>query len=556
MNRSIDGASARDGRADARYIFFVTAVLCVAALVLRASFGGLWYRPILDDSIQYINYPSSSDYGALIEQEGLFASRPLAAVMDLFVVGPLRGWLFLPVLLLAILHGLSAALFTRLFRTFFQTGTAFAVVYALLPLGCEGTYWLSASSRIVTGLFFTAAAAAMLTVFIEQGGWWRVGAHFALVLLSYSFYEQILVLSFALTGLIFLRSVRRTRRAWAALTAFAALAAYFAFTHAHSGSGSLGGRVALVDEFGPWYRTVFVPELLGQIASAFLTGGWRTAGIGFLRGLRMAVTSFGGWIFLILTAALAVGYVYLLRPHKNRSTVISLGEWKGALVWGALLALAPLAPYFVVANPWFSLRATVPSFVGLALIADVGLRALCRRVRPYTVTAAVLIVFFLIGGASEVADYKETARADDAMAAEILAHAGVMEGRVGILGLEEFEGGQNYAFHEHVASAGASEWALYGKLVAAGGGELGFSPVPLPTKDSFFYHGWNTDSRRLDGFNQLWLWEGGTLTRLRAEQSGMHDFALYRPGENEPCMIVWEETEPDGSVYGYLRRPE
>ncbi len=544
-----DAARLTETGADARKVFLLTAAFCAAALVLRALFGGLWYGPILDDSIQYINYPSSADYGALIEQEGLFASRPLAALMDLYVIGPLRGCLIVPVLLLSVLHGLSAAMYSRLFGGLFRTGTAFAVVFALIPLGCEGTYWLSASSRVIPGLFFTAAAAPMLLSFTGRGGWQRVPALFVLTLLSFGFYEQILVLSLTLQGLIFLRFVRRERRVWAAAaTASAAAAAYFLFTHHFAGGGSLGNRVEIVTSYGSWYWKNFVPDLVRQIGAAFVKGGLRTAGIGFVRGAGMAVTSVGGVIFLLLAIGLGVGCVLVRRPQPNRPTVIPLGAWRAALVWGILLFLAPLTPYFVIANPWFSLRATVPSMVGAALIADLILRAALRRRRPYAVAVGALLAFFLIAGASEVADYKETARADDALAEEILSHAEEMEGRVGILRLEEFDGGQNYAYHEHVASACASEWALYGKLVAVSGGELPFSPVPLATEGYSFYHGWNTAAKRLDGFDQLWLWEDGALIRLRAERTGEHDFTLYREGEDVPAAFVWEEEE-----YGYVR---
>jgi hypothetical protein len=70
------------------------AVLFVLALLLRASFGGIYYEPILDDTVQYILYPTSVDYGALIAREGMFSSRPLAALTDLFVMGRMENLFF------------------------------------------------------------------------------------------------------------------------------------------------------------------------------------------------------------------------------------------------------------------------------------------------------------------------------------------------------------------------------------------------------------------------------------------------------------------------------
>ncbi|MBE6611776.1 MAG: hypothetical protein E7632_04740 [Ruminococcaceae bacterium] len=166
---------------------------------------------MLDDSIQYINYQRSEDFAALIEGQGLFASRPLAAIMDLFVIGPLNGALIVPAILLSVLHGLAGVLFWRLFdRIFGGIGIAFPIVYALLPLGVEGTYWLSASSRIVPGLLFTAVAATLFEEFADGGKWWNAALFPAAAILSYGFYEQILVLSVALTALQFLRHRKKS----------------------------------------------------------------------------------------------------------------------------------------------------------------------------------------------------------------------------------------------------------------------------------------------------------------------------------------------------------
>ena len=528
------------------------ALLFLGAMLLRALAAGTSYLPILDDSIQYISYPTSQDYGALIRQEGLFASRPLAAIMDLFVVGQMRGALIVPVLLLSALHGLSGVLFWRLFEKRFGTGTVFAVLYALLPLGVEGTYWLSASSRIVPGLLFTALAATVLDDYLAQGGGWRVALYAPLMLLSYGFYEQILVLSVTLAALQFLSSVRKTRRAWAALWALPMAAVYFTFTGLFStAAGAISARMELALPTSAWYFDSFLPEIVRQIGAAFLKGGARTLLFGFWRGLTGSL-SVGGIVYLLLAAGAGAGLFFLTRPTGTRR-VTRLSGWSGALVWGVLLGLAPVTPYFVIANPYFSLRATVASFVGAGLLVDLALRAVLRRGTAYAAVCGGLMTVCLVAGASEVRDFQTGARADEALAQAILTRADEMSGRVGILGIEEFATAeQNYAYHEHVASAGASEWALYGKLVAVSGGELDFSPVPLATGGFSFYHGWNTQTKRLSGFDEIWAWDTGTqtleeLTAVPRAGGGEHDFDLYR-ADGTPWGAVWEE---DG--YGYVK---
>ena len=522
------------------------AVLFILALLLRASFGGIGYEPILDDTVQYILYPTSVDYGALIAREGMFSSRPLAALMDLFIVGQM-GNLFFAVLLMAVMHGISCVLFQRILSRFFSVGPVFAVIYTLLPLGCEGTYWLSAATRVVSGLFFTACAAAVLCRFIEAGKWWRVPLYFLLELLSFGFYEQILVLSFALSGLIFLHHFREKRAALAWL-AFLCAGIYFGFTAYFRADSPLSDRMELLYPNTPYYFNVFLPDLARQIGMSFLSAGARTTFVGFWRGLVSCVTGgIGGWLYGIAAAGLAVWYGILNWP-RHRRAVVSVEGWARALVWGLLLFIAPITPFFVIARPYFSLRSTVPSFVGAAILIDLLFRALIRRRRAMAAVSGAMVFVCLLGCASEIGDYKATAKADRVLAEAILERESEFYGRVGFLGVKEFPvAEQNYPYHEHVASVAAADWTLSAKLAAMKGTPLSFDAVPLVMEDPF-YRLWNRDMKRIGGFDQLWLWEDGELIPITAEQIGEQDYRLYYPDGT-----VWAEIREEGE-FGYLER--
>ena len=523
------------------------AVLFILALLLRASFGGIGYEPILDDTVQYILYPTSVDYGALIAREGMFSSRPLAALMDLFVVGQM-GNLFFAVILMAVMHGISAVIFQRVLSRFFSVGPVFAVIYTLLPLGCEGTYWLSAATRVVSGLFFTACAAAVLCRFIEAGKWWRVPLYFLLELLSFGFYEQILVLSFALSGLIFLHHFREKRAALSWL-AFLCAGIYFGFTTHFAADSPLSNRMELIYPNTPYYFNVFLPDLARQIGMSFLSAGVRTTFVGFWRGLVSCVTGgIGGWLYGIAAAGLAIWYGILNWP-RHRGTVVSVEGWVRALLWGLLLLLAPITPFFVIARPYFSLRSTVPSFVGAAILIDLLFRALVRRRRAMAAVSGAMVFMCLLGCASEIGDYKATAAADRVLAQAILERESELYGRVGFLCVKEFPvAEQNYPYHEHVASVAAADWTLSAKLAAVKGTPLSFEAVPLTVEDVPFYRLWNRDVKRIGGFDQLWLWEDGELIPLTAEQTGEQDFCLYYPDGT-----VWAEIREEGE-FGYLER--
>ncbi|MBQ8509099.1 MAG: hypothetical protein IJ493_04245 [Clostridia bacterium] len=404
--------------------FLLISLLFAAALIIRALSAGAEYLPVLDDSIQYINYPRSPDYAGLIESEGLFASRPLAAIMDLYVVGQMNGCLLIPVLIFAVMHGIAGVLFLRLFDKIWGTGVAFAILYALLPLGVEGTYWLSASSRIVPGLFFAVVAANLLEDFIDQGKWWRAVLFAAAALLSYGFYEQVLVLSFTLTALQFLRRFRE-RRAWAAALAFPMAAVYFIFTGLHAANGALSSRMDIILPTSAWYFDTFLPDLLRQIGAAFLKGGVLTLVLGFFRGLTVCFGGIGGVICLLASLSVGAG-IYFLIPNsmKEKLPAQRIGVW----IWGVLLFLAPITPYFIIDSPWFSLRATVPSFIGAGLLIDALLRLILRRERIYAIFCAGIAAVCLIAGISEVNDYHAIGEYDDAVVDEIFDKADQMSG--------------------------------------------------------------------------------------------------------------------------------
>ena len=52
----------------------------------------------------------------------------------------------------------------------------------LLPLGMEGLYWMSASTRIVGGMFFGCLGAVAFARWLDTGRWYWLAAY-----LPYSF---------------------------------------------------------------------------------------------------------------------------------------------------------------------------------------------------------------------------------------------------------------------------------------------------------------------------------------------------------------------------------
>lgn len=550
-------------------------LLIYAAIVLRYLSCGGAYCWQHDDYIQYINFPSVDNYVQLLLEQGLLASRPLAAVTDLYVWSNFARCMIVGVLLLSALYAGSAMLWQSVFRRRFGTGWIFTVVYTLLPLGFEGTYWMSAGTRLICGLFLGALALWLLMRFVEDGkalcGW----LYFPVLLLSYGYYEQTLVLSMAASLLLMLSYLGERRpRGLLALLTFAAAAVYFAFTAAFSDGGVISSRMELALPNNAYYFQVFLPEISGQVWHAFAYGGAGTTIRGFWRGVKLIFTE-GKWLWLLACLGLTALHGLLARSDDTAEAAAlpartwGQGRRRGwaiaeAYLFGILMALAPVSIFFFIGNPWFSIRNTLPSFVGLAFLADLTVRlCLRRRVQVRAGICTGLAVLCCVASVAEMHDYRQTYQHDvvllDRIAEKVEAEGGTISGRIGIVGVNaSYLDEQNYSFNGHVTGIGSSDWELYAAISARLGRELGVDIVPLAVDEFSFWRGWNRATKRIDGFAQLWYWdeETHTLHDLAAQVQPDGSTRLTFAESGDFCAVVWEEQEDTGEYFGYIRFSE
>lgn len=517
-----------------------------AALVLRISWFGFTYNLQLDDYIHYRAYPAGTDYLALCVQNGLFASRPFAALSDFWVWARLPY--YLGSVILCAMYAWAGVLFLRLFRKYFSTGFFFLVVFALLPLGFEATYWQAAATRVLPPLLFAALAVTAYDRFCDTKKWLYLIPFLGWSFLSFCFYEQLLVLSLALTLMLMLLQLLQKRwHSLLGLLVFLPVLGYAAFTghFAQLASGGLSARMNTILPTDPDYFTTFLPNLLNQMGMSFLDGGWLTLSWGLSRGLEILFRE-GVWAALLIpVAAVCMFFSDKACRCDEKGKFYHL-----APVFGFLAALAPLTPFFIIAKPWFSLRNTAASFLGLALMADYLVRVVLRnRTAVVTALAAALC---LTASVSELYDYKATADNNARVAEAVIAADEAMDltGSVGILGLNQnYALDQNYYYHDHVLSAHASGWSLTGLLrFYQNGAELDFEPTPLPTDGEYYWNVWNESVRRVEQYDTLLLYDHatGSITPLTAQEAE-GEWLLYF-SDGTPCGRVWE----DASGYGHI----
>lgn len=452
------------------FLFFVLFGL----IFVRYCYYGLEYYYQLDDYIQYHNYKASGqDFLTLVKGLGLLSARPLAGLGDIYVWSNLYGHMLIAVGIISAMYAASAVFLHKVFSKHFGTGYLFFIVYALMPLGFEGAYWISASSRIVVGLFFASLSLYCFDVWCEEGRKRSLVLFAAFQFAAFCLYEQILLFSSALTLILMLRNVKgfgRKRARWG-LFMFVNAALYLCITKLMP-TGVYGQRAAL---FLPWqenYTKEVLTPLLNQINQAFLGGTSATLGKGLARGFKLFMQEPNVLYAFIMIALCAALYMYIKKTRReNISFFAELGS-------GVFLAIVPLVLFFVLKAPWFGLRNAAVSFCGLALVADALFDLIFGRVKAgktaEAVIASALALLCCVASISELHDYRETTIADTAIASAV---AEAIEGT-------EFSGDEsvwllnvdptyvldgNLYFHEHDYGVTASGWALTGAITAISG---------------------------------------------------------------------------------------
>ena len=529
-------------------------LLLFLLLMARNCACGLEYFPQLDDYIQYHNYATAESFSALQQSTGLLASRPLAGLADYFIWGPMFDHMILGVAIISLLHAGTALLFWRILRRYFPLSPLFPVVTALLPLGTEGTYWMSASTRVVVGMFFAALAAWAFLRWLDGGGPAWLILYLVLQLIPFGFYEQAGILSVTLTVgtaiLEWLLNKKRLLRCAVSLWGMPALGLYFLFTRMMASGGVYSSRAEIILPFTRYYWTVFFPDIMGQIRDVFLKGGFLTLAKGFVRGVRLIPSGLLPCVLIVL--GLCVLFCRAVQRQAEEDG--DRGRTGLALLSGLLLAAGPVSLFLVLGNPWFSLRGAVTSFPGIALAADTLVLWLWDRLslrrEGLAVLAGAAAFVFCVAGASEIADYSDT-NYNDWHAAQLVL--GTLEargldrssGRVGILNLEaSYLPNQNFFWHEHIHGCTESEWAFAGLLTALGGDNLP-SVTPLPSDP--MYRQWNREANHPEGFETLFWYDGAYLYPVELEKTGENEWLV----RGETGRVRGRIFEEDG--IGYIR---
>lgn len=415
-------------------------------MVLRFGYEGFCYYPYLDDYVQYFYYPSLPSGRVLTGSGGTIFTRPLSSLADIFVWGNFADFLWAAMLILAVLYGISGILFYCAMRVSgIKLSPFFLIIYGFLPVNTEGTYWISASSRIAVSLFLIALSAAFLAEHIQRGRK-RDFALFAVFhFLSYWFYEQTAAVSFCLCFWLCIRD-KKYRAAAVPLLCGAAFALWYMTL------GKLGNNAARLETVGIFELPRNIIKALAQVFYILTGVSGKILFIGAARGLEKIIAA-PEWIFIILLLGGLWGFCAKSggRPKAEQALL------------GLFLFFAAFSPFYVSRNMWFNLRNIVPALLGLSMVLDFFAAKIPKPAAR--IIGGALVCLCLVATVSEVADYNAAARHDYAVSSELAKeHKKTGSLRLTLSRKLPYYLPQNAIYHDHIVTGAALDWGYTGMV--------------------------------------------------------------------------------------------
>ncbi|MBE7021792.1 MAG: hypothetical protein E7414_01035 [Ruminococcaceae bacterium] len=435
----------------------------IIAAFLPYLLYGFQYYPILDDFIQYGTYPLHQDLSYVYLTIGTLSTRPLASLLD-----PTFWGFFwrVPGVALCLITGLHVAsgflLCDALRRMSLRPSPFFLLFFLLFPLGMEGRYWLSASTRLVPGLFFAALALFCLSRFMTEERKWGQFLLFVLFqLLSCGFYESVAVFSAASACLFFIWKPR-VRHIPVPVISALNIGLMFAYYRCFANLGALGSRAAGLDLADLSQQLAELFRQLGEVAGLM----YPATIIGSGRGIRLLLTE-GWWGILLLIFMLLVSLCLSLSGRAQKNP-IGVKKAVAFFVGGLALFFAPLVPNLLAEQVWLTNRSLFVSCIGLALFLEPLFMLLRGRLRVLVLFVCIFIC--LTATVNEYDVYRQVSLQDvrlvDQVAMQLDEDA--LRGRkpVQVVQTEPVETEQNALYKDHVKSVFDADWSLTGALRA------------------------------------------------------------------------------------------
>lgn len=425
------------------------AIFWVGLLVIMVlrNFYFVWtYFPYLDDHNAYgIFFNRARNMGNVWENiivyYNLLAHRPVVDLLDAYVFQWFwqnMQWLLL---FFTLLHfGLVYIFYDILKKSNINFGITGILVLALFPGLFEAVYWISASTRIVLGMFFVLSS----VFFALKKNIWS----FAILnIISTGFYEQIIVFNLAFTlAILFINKFNKKIYYVIPIVSTFIIGVHYIF---FLDAGRRGGNqlVSFNNLFSHWL------SLFMSIVNTVLFVNMRIIRHGFFRGI-----SFVNFSIIIVIAYIVFLYLYKQNKQKNDDKINIF-----KILFGIVFSIIPFLPFFIINSTWLPPRTTFISFFGIAIILDDLLISHAKKLVPLL----IIPMFFVY--VAELDNFRMIYRDDKILIENFLALDISSYRNIIILDSPIISSPVTYPGNHRLENISSSNWAFQGGVNATSG---------------------------------------------------------------------------------------
>ena len=357
----------------------------------------------------------------VLQKYKMYTTRPLAVLLDTYVISRLWGNLWIILFSFTILHFISSFLLYKVLeKNKIRTGSVLVIIFTLIPLCNDASYWIAASSRIVVGLFFAILSFYLYMKYIEgmqdrkkNTSIYLIG--FAITnLISLGFYEQIIAFSFI--GILLLMAVnfKRQKNKWINIIPFFNILIVVVYYIAFSNTGNVASRGQIIKEHYIQHSV----SVLNRIGELIIYSPASIVKHGLINGTQLLIADRAivfTLIAVLISIVLGVQYSKEKVSDSWRSSVIKL-------ILGVFLVFVPFAPFFVLQSIWIVYRNAFISLIGVGLIIEslasiIFMRWDIRSLRG--IVAGIVVFIFLVGNVAELNDYRSVSKIDNEIVTNI-----------------------------------------------------------------------------------------------------------------------------------------
>lgn len=354
-------------------------ILMLSAMLIKYFPFGLSYFMYQDDITQYGAYSlyQNDIWNNIIVENNLFAFRPLASLLDAYIITPLLGRLWIVLLIMILLHFATIWLLEQIFsKSNICWGKTAALLFGLYPMLAEATYWISASSRLVTGLFLSVLSIYLLLLFIENNFSSSVKRRTVFLLsmlsgiLAQSFYEQVIAFSLVFSILILILNNKKIKNKLVYIIPvinFMIIGLYY-FCFRNVGGLSARGQMSVSELFSS------AGKVLTNIWSLFFIEQRFTIIYTIKKGFLILIKNNLPIFIAVIIISLILSFCLYI--EKNNEKVTSPGLL--SIIAAIIFFIAPFAPFFVLQYSYIYLRNIYISIIAIAIISQIIWNALIK----------------------------------------------------------------------------------------------------------------------------------------------------------------------------------